>query len=172
MAPLTWLVTGCSSGMGEQFVHGILRRGDRVIATGRQNSTRLQHLRDTGAVILDLDVSASPAHVEKVVHEAMEIYGGIDVPVNNAGYMETCYIEELTPDILSRQLATNLFGPLNLTRSLFPHFRAKRSDTFVFIGSIWGWRGDPSIASYSASKFALEGKTETSNQKWQQNPHS
>lgn len=164
MAPLTWLVTGCSSGLGEQFVHGILGRGDRVIATGRQASTRLQHLKDTGAAILDLDVSAPSAYVEKIVQKAMDIYGGIDVLVNNAGYMESCYIEELTPDALSRQLATNLFGPLNLTRSLLPHFRAKRSGTFVFISSICGWRGDPSIASYSASKFALEGLVESLSQ--------
>ena len=61
------------------------------------------------------------------------------------------------PEILTHQFSTNLFGPLNLTRALLPHFRSKRSGTFVFIGSICGWRGDPTIAAYCASKFALEG---------------
>ncbi|KAL9042851.1 MAG: hypothetical protein Q9214_003667 [Letrouitia sp. 1 TL-2023] len=96
MAPLTWLVTGCSSGFGEQFVHAILARGDKVIATGRHASARLQHLAVTGAAILDLDVSTESEVVEQTVKEALGIYGGIDVLVNNAGYMESCYIEELT----------------------------------------------------------------------------
>lgn len=96
MAPLTWLVTGCSSGFGEQFVHGILARGDRVVATGRNASSRLHHLKDTGAAILDLDVSANAEVIEKTVKEALRIYDGIDVLVNNAGYMQSCYIEELT----------------------------------------------------------------------------
>lgn len=96
MAPLTWLVTGCSSGFGEQFVHAILARGDNVIATGRHASLRLQHLAVTGAAILDLDVSAEFDVVQKTVKDALGIYGGIDVLVNNAGYMESCYIEELT----------------------------------------------------------------------------
>ena len=62
------------------------------------------------------------------------------------------------PEILTHQFSTNLFGPLNLTRALLPHFRSKRSGIFVFIGSICGWRGDPTIAAYCASKFALEGE--------------
>lgn len=62
------------------------------------------------------------------------------------------------PEILTYQFSTNLFGPLNLTRVLLLHFRSKRSGTFVFIGSICGWRGDPTIAAYCASKFALEGE--------------
>ncbi|KAL9595032.1 MAG: hypothetical protein Q9219_006682 [cf. Caloplaca sp. 3 TL-2023] len=164
MAPLVWLVTGCSSGLGEQFVHGILARGDKVIATGRQASSRLQHLTSSGAAILDLDVSLDTQSIGKAVEKALSVYGGIDVLVNNAGYMESCYIEELTPEILTRQFSTNLFGPLNLTRILLPHFRSKRSGTFVFIGSICGWRGDPTIASYCASKFALEGLVESLSQ--------
>lgn len=96
MASLTWLVTGCSSGFGEQFVHAILARGDKVIATGRNASVRFQHLAVTGAAILDLDVSAESEVVEQTVKIALGIYGGIDVLVNNAGYMESCYIEELT----------------------------------------------------------------------------
>ncbi|KAL9609836.1 MAG: hypothetical protein Q9167_005424 [Letrouitia subvulpina] len=96
MAPLTWLVTGCSSGFGEQFVHAILARGDKVIATGRHASVRLQHLVVTGAAILDLDVSVESEVLEQTIKEALGIYGGIDVLVNNAGYMESCYIEELT----------------------------------------------------------------------------
>ena len=95
MAPLVWLVTGCSSGFGEQFVHSILARGDKVIATGRDAATRLQHLNDTGAAILDLDVSIPQAQLSTTIEQALKIYGGIDVLVNNAGYIESAPVEEL-----------------------------------------------------------------------------
>ena len=79
MTRMTWLVTGCSSGFGEQFVQCILVRGDRVIATGRQASSRLGHLKDTGAGILDLDVTVSQTELDNNVAEALAIYGSIDV---------------------------------------------------------------------------------------------
>ncbi len=97
MPKLTWLVTGCSSGFGEAFVHGILARGDGVIATGRQADTKLSHLKDTGASILDLDVTSPQAEIDFKIAEALKIYdGGIDVLVNNAGYMQSGFVEEMT----------------------------------------------------------------------------
>ena len=87
MAPLTWLVTGCSSGFGEKFVHAILARGDRVIASGRNAAVKLAHLQDTSAAVLDLDVSKPPEELVTKIQEALKIYGGIDVLVNNAGYI-------------------------------------------------------------------------------------
>ena len=95
MPQLTWLVTGTSSGFGEQFVHSILERGDRVIATARQADQRLQSLKNAGAAILDLDVRATQAQLDAKVREALAIYGGIDVLVNNAGYIEGAMVEEL-----------------------------------------------------------------------------
>lgn len=94
MTVLTWLVTGCSSGFGERFVHGILARGDNVIATGRKADQRLAHLKDTGAAILDLDVSASETDIQAKAREALSIYGGIDVLVHNAGYVEMGFVED------------------------------------------------------------------------------
>ena len=95
MEQLTWLVTGCSSGFGEAFVHEILARGDRVIATGRNASERLKHLEGIGAAILDLDVTASQSELDSKVQEAIGIYYGIDVLVNNAGYFELGSVEEV-----------------------------------------------------------------------------
>ncbi|KAI9740781.1 MAG: hypothetical protein M1818_004746 [Claussenomyces sp. TS43310] len=160
MAPLVWLVTGCSSGFGEQFVHNILARGDKVIATGRNAATRLQHLGATGAAILDLDVSISQAELNEKVEEALKIYGRIDVLVNNAGYIESAPVEELGHERLLKSLHTNLFGPVNLCRAISPHFRSKRSGSLVFIGSQAGWKGDPGAAAYCAGKFAQEGIVE------------
>lgn len=85
MPQLTWLVTGTSSGFGEQFVHSILERGDNVIATARQASERLSLLKNAGAAIFDLDVTAPQSKLDAKVKEALEIYGRIDVLVNNAG---------------------------------------------------------------------------------------
>ena len=96
MAPLIWLVTGCSSGFGEQFVHRIIARGDRVIASGRNASSKLQHLKETGASILDLDVTTSQAELNERITEALKFHGRIDVLVNNAGYVESGFVEELT----------------------------------------------------------------------------
>lgn len=107
MAQLVWLVTGCASGLGEQFVYAILARGDKVIATERNASSRLQHLASTGAAILDLDVSLGTKQIENTVEEALGIYGRIDVLVNNAGYMESCYIEELTYDLFPRSFISS-----------------------------------------------------------------
>ena len=93
---MTWLVTGCSSGFGEQFVQCILTRGDRVTATGGQATSRLAHLKDTGASILDLDVTISHTELDKKVAEALAIHGSIDVLVNNAGYIASGAFEEQT----------------------------------------------------------------------------
>ena len=95
MPQLTWLVTGTSSGFGEQFVHSILERGDRVIATARQADERLQSLKKAGAAILELDVRATQTQLDAKVREALTVYGGIDVLVNNAGYIEGALVEEL-----------------------------------------------------------------------------
>ena len=95
MPQLVWLVTGCSSGFGEHFVHAIVARGDRVIATARKASERLQHFREVGAALLDLDITASQAELDATMKEALSIYGGIDVLVNNAGYIELGLVEDV-----------------------------------------------------------------------------
>ena len=88
MTQLTWLVTGCSSGFGEAFVHRILARGDKVIASGRKSVERLAHLKDSGAAILDLDVTWSQEELDRTIEKAIGIYGGIDVLVSH----HICYL--------------------------------------------------------------------------------
>lgn len=94
MPQLTWLVTGCTSGIGENFVHAIIARGDRVIATARNATERLQPAKDAGAAILDLDITAPQAEIDAKVKEAIGVYGCLDVLVNNAGYIEASLVEE------------------------------------------------------------------------------
>ena len=95
MPQLTWLVTGCSSGIGESFVLELLGRGDHVIATARNGTSRLTSLKETGAAILDLDVAAPQHDLDIKIQEAIAIYGSIDVLVNNAGYIEAGMVEEV-----------------------------------------------------------------------------
>lgn len=95
MTPLVWLVTGCSSGFGLEFVRSILARGDKVIATVRGNAhERLQHLKTGGAAVLSLDVDVQQAELDAKVKEAIAIYGGVDVLVNNAGYSAFGLVED------------------------------------------------------------------------------
>ena len=96
MPQLTWLVTGCSSGIGEQLVYNLLSRGEQVIATGRKGRGRLQHLKDAGATVMNLDVTASQEELNAIAEEAITIYGGIDVLANNAAYIEAAVVEEAT----------------------------------------------------------------------------
>jgi NAD(P)-dependent dehydrogenase (short-subunit alcohol dehydrogenase family) len=95
MPQLTWLITGCSSGLGEIFVRSLLARGDRVIATARNGIQRLAPLKEAGAAVIDLDVTAPQAEIDAKIKEALAIYGEIDVLVNNAGYIEAGIIEEI-----------------------------------------------------------------------------
>jgi NAD(P)-dependent dehydrogenase (short-subunit alcohol dehydrogenase family) len=95
--PTTWLITGCSSGFGELFVRQLRAEGDNVIATGRNANVKLAHLAETGATILDLDVAASPDVIHDTIKAAWELFpGGIDVVVNNAGFILSGAIEELS----------------------------------------------------------------------------
>jgi hypothetical protein len=93
MPQLRWLVTGCSSGLGETFVRSILARGDKVVATARGDPERLSSLKEAGAETLSLDVTASTSDIQAVVSKILES-GPIDVLVNNAGYIEAGLAEE------------------------------------------------------------------------------
>jgi NADP-dependent 3-hydroxy acid dehydrogenase YdfG len=96
MAQLVWLITGCSSGLGQEFVSQILSRGDKVIATARRlESESIQSLQSAGASILKLDVTDEAAAINNVINEAIKIHGRIDVLVNNAGFVTQGAVEEL-----------------------------------------------------------------------------
>ncbi|KAJ9414577.1 hypothetical protein FOXG_16874 [Fusarium oxysporum f. sp. lycopersici 4287] len=157
---LTWFITGCSSGFGEALVRQLRSAGDNVIATGRNVDTKLSHLKETGAAILDLDVSSSPEVIKSKIEEAWSIYNGIDVVVNNAGYILSGAVEELTQEDMEKSFQVNFHGPMNITRAVLPYLRKKGSGTLLFVGSQAGWHADPSASGYCASKFALEGAVE------------
>lgn len=94
MAPLIWLVTGCSSGFGSQIIKSILQRGDKAIATAR-NIDSIAELKDLGAATLQLDVSAPAVELNNKVSEAIAIHGHVDVIVHNAGAIQYGAVEDL-----------------------------------------------------------------------------
>lgn len=180
MAPLVWLVTGCSCGFGKELANAILARGDKVIATSRN----VDNVKFPGATVFDLDVTAPQEEIDAKILGALEIHGRIDVLVNNAGFIEFGTLEETRYGLggyLLRngveekqrhsfinsynseakwlsQFNTNVFGAAKVTRAILPHFRQRREGVAVFISSVSGWSGDPFAGVYCGSKFALEGK--------------
>ncbi|KAJ5753587.1 Glucose/ribitol dehydrogenase [Penicillium nucicola] len=160
-SPRVWLITGCSSGFGKLFVSLLLARGDRVIATARDISTLSEFAHRDDVKLLQLNVTDSQDALNRKISEAVAIFGQIDVLVNNAGYVLSGVWEELSQPQILDQFNTNVFGPLNLTRALLPHMRARQSGTVIFMSSIAGWRGVAVGGPYSASKFALEGAAES-----------
>ncbi|KAH7184727.1 uncharacterized protein B0J16DRAFT_286153 [Fusarium flagelliforme] len=158
--PLTWFITGCSSGFGESLVRQLRAAGDNVIATGRNADTKLAHLKDTGAEIIDLDVTAPVAEIKAVADRAWGIYDGIDVVVNNAGFILSGPVEEQTQEDMERSFGVNFHGPMNITRAFLPWLKKRGSGTLLYVSSQSAWHSDPGASSYCASKFALEGTVE------------
>ncbi|KAF2811255.1 NAD(P)-binding protein [Mytilinidion resinicola] len=159
-SPQTWFITGCSSGFGEGFVRQLRAAGDNVIATGRNAETKLAHLKDTGAVIMDLDVTEPLAEIAEKAKEAWSVFGGVDIVVNNAGAIISGALEELTQEELETGIKTNFYGPLNVTKAFLPYLRERGSGTLLYIGSIAGWQGNPGAISYTSPKFAIAGAVE------------
>ncbi|PGH35599.1 hypothetical protein GX50_01580 [[Emmonsia] crescens] len=157
MAPLVWLVTGCSCGFGKELANAILARGDKVIATSRN----VDNVKFPGATVFDLDVTAPQEEIDAKILGALEIHGRIDVLVNNAGFIEFGTLEETSEAKWLSQFNTNVFGAAKVTRAILPHFRQRREGVAVFISSVSGWSGDPFAGVYCGSKFALEGIVES-----------
>lgn len=95
MAPKTWLITGCTSGFGADFVREVLIRGDKAIATGRGDISRLSALKEAGAHVYTLDVTALAETINATVAKMIEEVGDIDILVNNAGYLRVGLVGEL-----------------------------------------------------------------------------
>ncbi|KAL7944039.1 hypothetical protein V8C42DRAFT_358712 [Trichoderma barbatum] len=162
MAPLVWLVTGCSSGFGRDFVNEILSRGDKVIATARRLES-LDDLKKTGAAVLQLDVTWDQQRINETFNRAIQIYGHLDVLINNAAYVLGGAWEDLSYEQFHDAFETNVFGPLKTTKAVLPHFRERKTGTNVFISSMSGWSGLEFNGGYSGTKFALEGMVESLN---------
>jgi NAD(P)-dependent dehydrogenase (short-subunit alcohol dehydrogenase family) len=156
-----WFITGAGRGLGVDFAKAALAAGDAVVATGRNTGAVIDAVGAADdLLVVKLDVT-SPADAEAAVVAAVDRFGRIDVLVNNAGNFEAGYFEELTPEQIERQLATSLIGPMNVTRAVLPVMRKQRSGHLISISSTAGFTGFEFCSAYAASKFGLEGWTES-----------
>ncbi|MFD9405463.1 SDR family oxidoreductase [Streptomyces sp. NPDC059989] len=157
-----WFVTGSSRGFGRQFVEAALSRGDKVAATARNAETLSDLVAEYGDAVLALDLDVTDkAAVNETVERAKEHFGRLDVIVNNAGYGLFGAVEELTEQALRDQLETNLFGALWVTQAALPYLREQGSGHIVQISSTGGVASWPLVGGYHASKWALEGLSES-----------
>lgn len=158
----TWFITGTSKGFGREWAEAALERGDQVAATARNLGT-LDTLVDRygDAVLpLQLDVTDRSAAFE-TVKRAADHFGKLDVIINNAGYGHFGMVEELTEDEVRSQLETNFFGALWVTQAALPIMRARRSGHIIQVTSLGGITAFPAIGAYHASKWALEGLSQS-----------
>ena len=158
----TWLITGASRGFGRSFAQAALAAGDRVGATARDTSSLKDLVAEHGDAVLpiELDVTDRGA-VFAAVRKVHEHFGRLDVVVNNAGYGVSGAIEELSEEQARRQLEVNLFGALWVTQAALPILREQGSGWIVQVSSIGGLAAFPLTGIYHASKWALEGFSET-----------
>jgi len=155
----TIFITGASTGLGKAAAKLFAAKGWKVIATMRkpENETELNQLENI--TLLPLDVT-DPAQVTATAQKAIAL-GNIDVVFNNAGYGLMGPLESTTDEQLVRQLNTNLLGVIRVTLAFIPYFREKQSGLFISTTSIGGLITFPFCSVYHATKWALEGWSES-----------
>jgi NAD(P)-dependent dehydrogenase (short-subunit alcohol dehydrogenase family) len=151
------LITGVSSGIGRVTAQLLAERGARVFGTVR-DFRRNGGLADVELVHMDVTDDAS---VSNGVNSVLEKTGKIDILINNAGYGLTGALEETSVEEAQQQFDTNFFGVLRVTQAVLPAMRRHRSGRIVNISSALGFLPAPFMGIYGASKYALEGYTET-----------
>lgn len=158
--PTVWFITGASRGIGAELARAVLHAGHSVVATGRDASAVTGAVVNQGRadrlLVLALDVS-DPAQTESAVAAAVAKFGRIDVLVNNAGYGQLGYFEEITSEQIDTQFATNVFGLMRVTRAVLPLMRRQRCGRILNIASMAGAHGIAGASIYCSSKYAVEG---------------
>jgi NAD(P)-dependent dehydrogenase (short-subunit alcohol dehydrogenase family) len=158
----TWFITGAGRGLGTDIAKAALKAGDRVVATARRRDRLTAELGADGDRLqtVALDVT-DPKQVQAGIDAAVAKFGGIDVLVNNAGYGHLGFFEEASEADIRTQFETNLFGAFHVTRAALPVMRAARKGRIFNLSSVGGLRGNEFGSLYCATKFALEGFSES-----------
>lgn len=157
-----WLMTGASRGLGWAFTEAAAAAGDTVVATARNPDVLAPLVKAHGdrVVPMRLDVTDRAAVFDTVAQVA-ERFGRIDILCNNAGYGLRGAVEELTEAQVRAQMETNFFGALWVTQAVLPRMRAQKAGHILQISSQGGQIALPALGAYHASKWALEGFTES-----------
>jgi NAD(P)-dependent dehydrogenase (short-subunit alcohol dehydrogenase family) len=161
------VITGCSSGFGLLSTVELARNGYFVVATMRDLARRTtldEALASAGLIqqvsVRTLDIASPDSHAAFVAQTVAD-YGRLDLLVNNAGFALAGFAEDVTLEELRRQFETNFFGTVSLTKAVLPVMRKQGAGRILMLSSISGRCASPGLSSYSSSKFALEGYTES-----------
>jgi NAD(P)-dependent dehydrogenase (short-subunit alcohol dehydrogenase family) len=157
-----WFITGCSTGFGRELAKLVLARGYRAVVTARDPG-KIQDLvkgHEARALALKLDVS-DKVEVTAAVKQAEAKFGSIDVLVNNAGFGYVAALEESEEHEVRAMMETNFFGLARMIHVVLPGMRRRRRGNIVNISSIGGLVGFPGVGYYNATKFAVEGLSES-----------
>lgn len=156
-----WMITGAGRGLGVDLARAALDAGHAVVATGRDPNTVASALGEhDDLLVVALDVT-DPDAAAAAVAATQDRFGRLDVLVNNAGNFFAGFFEELSPRQVEQQVATVLFGSMNVTRAALPVMRAQRSGQVIAISSVAGLIGQSWCSAYAAAKFGLEGFIES-----------
>jgi NAD(P)-dependent dehydrogenase (short-subunit alcohol dehydrogenase family) len=154
------LITGASSGIGRETARLFQTKNWKVAATMRspENAADLQRITDVECMRLDVTDMDS---IRSAIAETLQKYGRIDAVVNNAGYAVVGAFEAATEEQIRRQFDTNVFGVMNVCREILPYFREQKRGTIVNVASVGGRTTFPLYSLYHATKWAVEGFSES-----------
>lgn len=156
----TVFITGASSGIGKETAILFQQRGWNVIATMRSPAVNHELDKLSNVEIISCDVT-DVGSIQTAVEKGIKRFGNIDVLVNNAGYYLVGPLEAATSEQIQRQLDTNLLGVIETTRTILPYFRKNNSGIIINLSSIAGRVSIPLQSLYHATKFAIEGFSES-----------
>jgi NAD(P)-dependent dehydrogenase (short-subunit alcohol dehydrogenase family) len=162
MMQKTLFITGAGRGLGAEIAKAALRAGDLVVAAGRNPAAVSDSLGPNSDRLLSVELDVNnESQAQAAVNAAVARFGTIDVLVNNAGYGQLGLFEENSAQDVQAQFGTNLFGVFSVTRVVLPVMRAARKGRIFNVSSLAGMRGAAFGSLYCASKFALEGFSES-----------
>lgn len=153
-----WLITGCSTGFGRELAKVVAENGEMVLGTVRKHE-QIEELESLNkdlikGIVLDVQDQTT---IDKATELVEDLYGRVDVLVNNAGYGSIGAIEETSDEEMIRQFDVNVYGCVRMIKMVLPFMRKQRSGNILNITSIAGLNGFPGVGIYNGSKFALEG---------------
>jgi len=162
MSKKVWLVTGCSKGLGKALVEELIAQGYPVAGTSRSKESLEKNIGTESNLFLPLSMNVKDeADVKKVIAQATEKFGRIDVVVNNAGFTHLATIEEMSDEDAREEFDINVFGTLNVIRSVLPQMRAQKSGHIFNVSSLGAYNVGPLSGIYCATKHAIKAISET-----------
>ncbi len=160
-----WFITGCSTGFGRELAEQVIDQGYKVAVTAR-NTESLQSLKDKNrenVLLLNLDVTVKD-QINEAVHATIQTFGEINVLVNNAGIGYFSSVEESKEEETHKMFDINFWGLMDVTNAVLPHMRKQQSGHIINLSSIGGIASFPALGYYHATKYAVEGISESLSQ--------